>query len=78
MLVVVDLTCNRTLKGLFGLDGNPYSNRVLIRRPVAHSHFPFPSQLSRFWSDCAVQPASLQWVTEGGQIGISIIAYMGT
>lgn len=67
MLVVVDLTCNRTLKGLFGLDGNPYNNRVLIRRPVAHSHFPFPSQLSRFFSDCAVQPDSLFAV--GGRRG---------
>lgn len=28
MMVVVDLTCNQTLNGLFGLDGNPYGNRV--------------------------------------------------
>jgi hypothetical protein len=28
MMVVVDLTCNQTLNGLFGLDGNPCGNRV--------------------------------------------------
>jgi len=78
IVVVADLTCNQTLNGLFGLDGNPHSNRVSIRRPVAHSHFPLSCHASQVATALPNQTASLQWVTEGRQIGISVIAYMGT
>jgi hypothetical protein len=50
----------------------------LIRRPVAHSRFPLSCHASVATAPVGDQTASLQWVTEGRQIGISIIAYMGT
>jgi hypothetical protein len=59
MVVVVDLTRNQTLNGLFGLDGNPCSNRVLIRRPVAHSRSPLSSHASGATA-LSNQTASLQ------------------
>lgn len=45
---------------------------------VAHFNIPPSCHASVATALAGDQTAFMQWVTEGGQIGISIIAYMGT